>query len=116
MRLKSKMYLAALALPAIFASCTQDEVLSGLENQDATKGRTIVGQVTLTMDNAETRYDSENGKFEAGKDVLGMYLMDEYQSTWNGGQRKMNSALVNTMTPTPLGGDTKTIGTQCTSW
>lgn len=85
MRLKSKMYLAAMALPAIFASCTQDEVFSGLENQDATKGRAVVGQVTLVMDNAETRYDSENGRFEAGKDVLGMYLMDEYQSSWNGG-------------------------------
>lgn len=84
MRLKSKMYLAAMALPAIFASCTQDEVFSGLENQDATKGRAVVGQVTLVMDNAETRYDSENGRFEAGKDVLGMYLMDEYQSSWNG--------------------------------
>lgn len=85
MRLKSKMYLAAMALPAIFASCTQDEVFSGLENQDATKGRAVVGQVTLVMDNAETRYDSENGQFEAGKDVLGMYLMDEYQGKWNGG-------------------------------
>lgn len=86
MRLKSKMYLAAMALPAIFASCTQDEVFSGLENQDATKGRAVVGQVTLVMDGAETRYDSENGQFEAGKDVLGMYLMDEYQSSWNGGR------------------------------
>lgn len=85
MRLKSKMYLAAMALPAIFASCAQDEVFSGLENQDATKGRAVVGQVTLVMDGAETRYDSENGQFEAGKDVLGMYLMDEYQSSWNGG-------------------------------
>ena len=85
MRLKSKMYLAAMALPAIFASCTQDEVFSGLENQDATKGRAVVGQVTLVMDDAETRYDSENGQFEVGKDVLGMYLMDEYQSSWNGG-------------------------------
>lgn len=85
MRLKSKMYLAAMALPAIFASCTQDEVFSGLENQDATKGRAVVGQVTLVMDDAETRYDSENGQFEVGKDVLGMYLMDEYQSKWNGG-------------------------------
>lgn len=84
MRLKSKMYLAAMALPAIFASCAQDEVFSGLENQDATKGRAVVGQVTLVMDGAETRYDSENGQFEAGKDVLGMYLMDEYQSSWNG--------------------------------
>lgn len=86
MKLRSKMYLAALALPAIFASCTQDEVFSGMEIQDDTKERPTVGQVTLVMDNAETRFNDETGQFEPGKDVLGMYLMDEYQSSYNGGE------------------------------
>lgn len=83
--MRTKYYLAALALPAMLASCSQDELLVDMpKGGENLAQRPVVGQVTISTDGAATRYDAEKGSFEVGKDVLGLYLMDEYKGLING--------------------------------
>ena len=76
--MRTKHLLWALALPAVFAACTNDDFESVVQGNDALQGRPMAGDVKLNFDfgEADTRLTSDF-KFEVG-DEIGATLMDEY--------------------------------------
>ena len=77
--MRTKHLLWALALPAVFAACTNDDFESVIQSNDALQGRPMAGDVKLNFDfgEADTRLNSEF-QFEVG-DEIGATLMDEYE-------------------------------------
>lgn len=77
--MRTKHLLWALALPAVFAACTNDDFESVIQSNDALQGRPMAGDVKLNFDfgEADTRLNSEF-QFEVG-DEIGATLMDEYK-------------------------------------
>ena len=75
--MRTKHILAALAVPALFTACTQEQF--EIDQPNAVVNRPVVGQVTFVESGAETRVlDPVTGKtaFKDG-DKFGMMLMDE---------------------------------------
>lgn len=79
--MRTKHLLWALALPAVFAACTNDDFESVVQDNNALQGRPVAGDVELNFDfgNADTRLTT-NFEFEEG-DEIGATLMDEYVAT-----------------------------------
>ena len=79
--MRTKHLLWALALPAVFAACTNDDFESVVQDNNALQGRPMAGDVELNFDfgNADTRLTT-NFEFEEG-DEIGATLMDEYVAT-----------------------------------
>lgn len=77
--MRTKHLLWALALPAVFAACTNDDFESVTQSNDALQGRPMAGDVKLNFDfgEADTRLNSDF-QFEVG-DQIGATLMDEYK-------------------------------------
>lgn len=77
--MRTKHLLWALALPAVFAACTNDDFESIAQGNDALQGRPMAGNVKLNFDfgEADTRLNSDF-QFEVG-DQIGATLMDEYE-------------------------------------
>ena len=77
--MRTKHLLWALALPAVFAACTNDDFESVIQSNDALQGRPMAGDVKLNFDfgEADTRLNSKF-QFEVG-DEIGATLMDEYK-------------------------------------
>lgn len=83
--MKNLYFGSAVAMLAILASCSQDELGLVAEKPASADlaGRKTVGVVTFVTN--ETRFDYEAEHAEAG-DVLGVYLMDRYNHInyeWN---------------------------------
>lgn len=76
--MRTKHLLWALALPAVFAACTNDDFESVVQDNNALQGRPMAGDVELNFDfgNADTRLTTDF-EFEEG-DEIGATLMDEY--------------------------------------
>ena len=81
--MKLKYLFGAMALPALVASCSNEEIL--VEKGDLQANRPMVGEVTLAVadGSVESRWTS-SGLFEAGKDIIGAALMDDYSEGQNG--------------------------------
>ena len=78
-----------VALPALFAACTADEIVPQQDNfkTDLDK-RAVVGEVVLNFGGAETRAalgdNSFNSiKFESGKDGIGARIIDKLNGSYN---------------------------------
>lgn len=55
--MRTKHLLMAMALPALFAACQQDEFMTDSTNADALQGRKSIGQVSFVAgNNADTRW------------------------------------------------------------
>lgn len=73
----------AMALPAMFAACSSDELETIQNTESALKGRVDLGAVELSFgDDAQTRMSAEGGniKFLVG-DGVGACLVDDYNKT-----------------------------------
>lgn len=82
--MRTKHLLWALALPAVFAACTNDEFESIVQDNNTLQGRPMAGDVKLNFGfgDADTRLTTDF-EFEVG-DEIGATLMDEYEgSTFN---------------------------------
>ena len=80
--MKTKHLLTAMALPLVFAACSQDELLT---DAPVLNDRKVVGEVTLNVGEAESRFAVLGGKYtwQTG-DKFGACLMDELQyGTYN---------------------------------
>lgn len=77
--MRTKHLLWALALPAVFAACTNDDFESIVQDNNALQGRPMAGDVKLNFgfDGADTRLTTDFD-FEVG-DEIGATLMDEYE-------------------------------------
>lgn len=75
--MKAKHLFFAMALPGLFAACTQDEWTGNEANNSVEWAkRHNAGLVELSIDGAETRFNHELGKFNNGEEI-DLYLMDE---------------------------------------
>ena len=79
--MKTKHLLWALALPAVFAACTNDDFESVVQDNNTLQGRPMAGNVELNFGfgNADTRLTTDF-QFEVG-DEIGATLMDEYEGS-----------------------------------
>lgn len=77
--MRTKHLLWALALPAVFAACTNDDFESIVQDNNTLQGRPMAGDVTLNFGfgEADTRLTTDF-EFEVG-DEIGATLMDEYK-------------------------------------
>ena len=82
--MKTKHLLWALALPAVFAACQNDEFESISQENDAVLNRPMAGEVKFNFSStdADTRLNSDF-EFELG-DEIGATLMDEYLAAGGG--------------------------------
>lgn len=75
--MKTKHLFFTLALSSAFAACTQEELVSNVENnQDALAQRPVAGMVEFSLGDVESRYNHQSAKFNEGES-LDLYLMDE---------------------------------------
>lgn len=75
--MKTKHLFFTLALSGMFAACTQEELVSNVENNaEALKNRPIAGMVEFSLGDVESRYNHQYAKFNVGES-LDLYLMDE---------------------------------------
>lgn len=73
-----KYLLGALALPALVASCTSEDIVQN-NNDSVLEGRRVVGKVNLEAMSAQGGVDSRwagGTNFQPGIDVIGACLMD----------------------------------------
>ena len=79
--MRTKHLLWALALPAVFAACTNDEFESIVQDNNTLQGRPMAGNVELNFGfgDADTRLTTDF-EFEVG-DHIGATLMDEYEGS-----------------------------------
>lgn len=77
--MKTKHLFWALAMPTIFAACSNEDIEIPSQEVSGIMNRPMAGQVDLTvgLGGVDSRLDY-NFQFEAGKDELGACLMDEY--------------------------------------
>lgn len=76
--MKTKHFLMALALPAVFAACTADDFVTGQPENPNLANRTVVGNISfVSPDVANTRLIWDNGLKWTETDKLGAALMDE---------------------------------------
>lgn len=77
--MRTKHLLWALALPAVFAACTNDDFESVVQDNNTLQGRPMAGNVELNFGfgDADTRLTTDF-QFEVGDDI-GATLMDEYE-------------------------------------
>lgn len=76
--MKTKHFLMALALPAVFAACTADDFVTGQPENPNLANRTVVGNISFVSPNvANTRLIWDNGLKWTETDKLGAALMDE---------------------------------------
>lgn len=82
--MKTKHFLMALALPAVFAACTADDFVTGQPENPNLANRTVVGNISfVSPDVANTRLIWDNGLKWTETDKLGAALMDETNSNSN---------------------------------
>ena len=77
--MKAKHLFFAMALPGLFAACTQEEWTSNEANNSlelAKRHNAGVVEFTIDGDEAETRFNHELGRFDNGEEI-DLYLMDE---------------------------------------
>lgn len=91
--MKTKHLFTAIALPALFAACTAEDIATG-ENivKNELDNRPVVEGVTLSMGDAQSRAALENYNkitFEEG-DKLGVALVDVYNTHDNDPVKKYN--------------------------
>ena len=79
--MRTKHLLWALALPAVFAACTNDDFESIVQDNNTLQGRPMAGNVELNFGfgDADTRLTTDF-EFEVG-DHIGATLMDEYEGS-----------------------------------
>lgn len=76
--MKTKHFLMALALPAVFAACTADDFVTGQPENPNLANRTVVGNISfVSPDVANTRLIWDNGLKWTETDKLGAALMDQ---------------------------------------
>lgn len=77
--MKTKHLFWALAMPAFFAACSNEDIEIPSQEVSSVMNRPMAGQVDLAvgLGTVDSRLDS-NFQFEAGKDELGACLMDQY--------------------------------------
>ena len=80
--MRTKHLLWALALPAVFAACTNDDFESVVQDNNTLQGRPMAGNVELNFGfgDADTRLTTDF-QFEVG-DEIGATLMDEYEGSY----------------------------------
>lgn len=87
--MKTKYLLMTMALPAVFAACSNDDFMEQSANPVADDGRRLVGEVVIVPnfgENADTRLDWVNKgdgyypQIEADYDQIGAAQIDEYSS------------------------------------
>lgn len=87
--MKTKYLLMTMALPAVFAACSNEDFMEQPVNPVADDGRKLVGEVVIVPnfgENADTRLDWVNKgdgyypQIEAGYDQIGAAQIDEYSS------------------------------------
>lgn len=82
--MKTKHFLMALALPAVFAACTADDFVTGQPENPNLANRTVVGNISfVSPDVANTRLIWDNGLKWTETDKLGAALMDETNGSSN---------------------------------
>ena len=79
--MKTKHILTALALPAMLAACTAEDIVS--ESSSVQMDRAKLSEnfvLKVGVDGVESRYDANGGapKFETG-DKIGAALIDQYK-------------------------------------
>lgn len=80
MKMKTKHILTALALPAMFAACTADDIVSVESNMQQDRAKLSENFVLkVGADGVESRYDANGGApiFETG-DKIGAALIDQF--------------------------------------
>lgn len=85
--MKAKHLFFAMALPGLFAACTQEEWTSNEANNSlelAKRHNAGVVEFTIDGDEAETRFNHELGKFDNGEEI-DLYLMDELTGNCDNG-------------------------------
>lgn len=75
--MKTKHLFFTLALSGMFAACTQEELVSNVENNaEALNNRPTAGMVEFSLGDVESRYNHQYAEFNVGES-LDLYLMDE---------------------------------------
>lgn len=74
--MKLKYLIGAMALPALVASCSDEEFLT--EKGDLQANRPMAGEVTLAVTDGSVDSRWTSAGFEAGTDIIGAALMDIY--------------------------------------
>lgn len=85
--MKAKYLFFAMALPGLFAACTQEEWTSNEANNSlelAKRHNAGVVEFTIDGDEAETRFNHELGRFDNGEEI-DLYLMDELTGSCDDG-------------------------------
>ena len=85
--MKAKHLFFAMALPGLFAACTQEEWTSNEANNSlelAKRHNAGVVEFTIDGDEAETRFNHELGRFDNGEEI-DLYLMDELTGSCDDG-------------------------------
>lgn len=85
--MKAKHLFFAMALPGLFAACTQEEWTSNEANNSlelAKRHNAGVVEFTIDGDEAETRFNHELGRFDNGEEI-DLYLMDELTGNCDNG-------------------------------
>lgn len=85
--MKAKHLFFAMALPGLFAACTQEEWTSNEANNSlelAKRHNAGVVEFTINGDEAETRFNHELGRFDNGEEI-DLYLMDELTGSCDNG-------------------------------
>ena len=74
--MKLKYLFGAMALPALVASCSNEEIL--VEKGDLQANRPMAGEVTLAVADGSVESRWTSAGFQAGTDIIGAALMDKY--------------------------------------
>lgn len=78
--MRTKQFLLACALPAIFAACSSDEFTDNTEGNKPLAGRIVLDNVTFAADEANTRASLDEDVFNKivfeNGDAIGAYLVD----------------------------------------
>lgn len=85
--MKAKHLFFVMALPGLFAACTQEEWTSNEANNSlelAKRHNAGVVEFTIDGDEAETRFNHELGRFDNGEEI-DLYLMDELTGSCDDG-------------------------------
>lgn len=74
--MKLKYLFGAMALPALVASCSNEEIL--VEKGDLQANRPMAGEVTLAVADGSVESRWTSAGFQAGTDIIGAALMDKF--------------------------------------
>lgn len=77
--MKLKYLFGAMALPALVASCSNEEIL--VEKGDLQANRPMAGEVTLAVADGSVESRWTSAGFQAGTDIIGAALMDNFTGT-----------------------------------